>query len=393
MVSDFPARTYLDHAASTPVAPAVLEKMLPYFADEFGNPSSLHRFGQRAEAAVEGARRQVAEVLNAQPEEILFTSGGSESDNLALRGAAHMARKQRGANHILITPVEHPAVTRTADDLAENYGFEVEYLPVDELGRTAVQDLERRLRPETAAVSVIYGNNEIGTLNPIAELAECCASHGVAFHTDAVQAAAHVRLNLSTLQVDLLSISGHKLNAPKGIGVLFVRGDTPLLPHLTGGAQEFGLRAGTSNTPLVVGLAEGLAITQNALHTTSGQLVAMRDRVISTVLETIPHSRLTGHPLVRLRNHCSFVFRGAAGNDLIALLDSRGFACSSGSACKTGNPEPSEVLLALGYSPDWASGALRVTLGTETTHAELDHFLDALPECVEAARLIQSSPA
>ncbi|MBI3159326.1 MAG: cysteine desulfurase [Chloroflexi bacterium] len=393
MVSDFSSRTYLDYAASTPVDPRVLEKMLPYFTDTFGNPSSTHWYGQRSEAAIEAARRQIADVLCIQPEEILFTSGGSESDNLALRGAAWMTRETRGANQILITPVEHPAVAKTARALAAHHGFQLEYAPVDTFGGTTPQDVEPLLRTSTAVVSIIHGNNEIGTINPVAEIAEVCAASSVLLHTDAVQAAAHLPLNLSKIRADLVSLGGHKLHGPKGIGALFVRRGTPLLPILTGGSQEFGLRAGTSNVPLIVGLAEALAITQAELAQTTGKIMAMRNKLVAEVLEAIPDSILTGHPEARLRNHSSFAFKGVNGSELLMLLDGQGFACSSGSACKTGNPEPSETLLALGLAPEWASGSLRVTLGPQTTDAEIQRFLSVLPGVIETARALESQTA
>lgn len=378
-------RIYLDYAATTPVDPRVMEVMQPYFSEVFGNPSSIHAFGQRADAALEDAREQLARRLNCRPEEVLFTACGSESDNLALRGVAHATP---GANHILISPVEHHAVSRTAEQLAEQFGFDVEMLPIDEYGRVDPRDVAERLRPETALVSVIDANNEIGTLNPIAEIGAICRERDVPFHTDAVQAAAHFPIDVQALNVDLLSIGAHKFYGPKGVGALFVRDGVPLLPQQTGGSQEFGRRAGTENTPYIVGMAAAFDLAQEESLVRAEHLRPLRDTIIETVLDEIPNSKLTGHPLRRLPNHASFVFEGIDGNDLLMMLDLAGFACSSGSACKTGNPEPSEVLTALGLPRQWSLGSLRVTLGKDSTKSEVDAFLQVLPVLVEKVRLL-----
>ena len=383
-------RTYLDYAATTPVDPRVLEKMLPYFSDIFGNPSSIHTFGQQAEAALETARNMVAGVLNCGQDEVIFTSCGSESDNLALRGVALAARKITNANHILISPVEHHAVSRTAEQLATLHGFEVEYLPVDRTGYVDPDAVAARLRPDTAIVSVIYANNEIGTINPIAEIGAVCREHGVSFHTDAVQAAAYLSVDVEKLNIDLLSIGAHKFYGPKGVGALYIRKGTPILPIITGGSQEIGLRAGTSNIPLIVGLAEALRLASEEKHSRSALLRPLRDKIIETVLEEVSDSDLTGHPEMRMPNHASFVFRSVDGNLLLSMLDIAGFACSSGSACKTGNPEPSEVLLALGYPHEWAYGSLRVTLGTTSNYSQIESFLAALPNLIQRNRTLVS---
>jgi len=379
-------KIYLDYAATTPLDERVFEGMRPFFREHFGNPSSIHRYGQRAEAAVDEAHETVAAVLGCRPDEIVFTSGGSESDNLALRGAALAVREQTGANRILTSRAEHPAVSKTAADLEKHYGFQVEWLEVDEYGRVMPQVVERALTPQTALVSVMYANNEIGTINPIREIAEVCHRHGVLFHTDAVQAAAYLPLNVDALGVDLLSLGAHKFYGPKGVGALYVRKGTPLLPVLTGGGQENGRRAGTSNVPYLVGLAEALRLTAEEREARAAHVRPLRDRIIGTVLEEIPAARLTGHPVERLPNHASFVFEAADGNLLLQLLDAAGFACSSGSACKTGNPEPSEVMTALGLPRTWGLGSLRVTLGVHTTGGEVEQFLKTLPELVEKAR-------
>ena len=382
------SKIYLDYAATTPVDPRVLECMLPYFGEIFGNTSSVHTFGQQAEAALEEARETLAQGLNCAPKEVIFTSCGSESDNLALRGAAFSARKYRNADHILISPLEHPAVIRTAQQLASLNGFEVEYLPVDEWGRVHVQDVADRLRPTTALVSVMYSNNEIGTINPIAEIGFLCRNQGIPFHTDAVQAAAYLPVNVEELNVDLLSLGAHKFYGPKGVGALYVRQGTPILPVLTGGGQEFGLRAGTHNTPYIVGMAEAFHLAQTEREARQAHVTPMRDHIIAQVLESIPDSRLTGHPDLRLHNHASFAFKDVDGNALIMMLDMEGYACSSGSACKTGDPEPSDVLTAIGLSPDWALGSLRVTLGAAVTPANVESFVKLLPEVVERARAL-----
>lgn len=379
-------KIYLDYAATTPVDPRVLDAMLPYFNDSFGNPSSVHRFGQRAEAAVDEAHETLAAVLNCCPDEIVFTSCGSESDNLALRGAALAVREQTGADWILVSRAEHPAVSKTAADLEKHYGFRLEWLEVDEFGRLTPEAVERAICKDTALVSVMYANNEIGTINPICEIAEVCHRHGVLFHTDAVQAAAYLPVDVAALGVDLMSLGAHKFYGPKGVGALHVRKGTPLMPVQTGGGQEHGLRAGTSNVPYIVGMAEALRLTAAEREVRTAHLRPLRDHLIGAVLESIPEARLTGHPAERLPNHASFVFDGADGNSLLQLLDASGFACSSGSACKTGNPEPSEVMAALGLPRAWGLGSLRVTLGVHTTAEEVEQFLIALPGLVEKAR-------
>jgi cysteine desulfurase len=381
-------KIYLDYAATTPVDPRVLEAMLPYFSTIFGNTSSVHTYGQQAEAALENSRQTLAEGLHCTPGEVIFTSCGSESDNLALRGVALAARGRHCADHILISPVEHHAVLRTAQQLARLQGFEVEYLPVDESGLVSPEEVAKRLRKTTALVSVIYANNEIGTINPVAEIGAVCRAHGVPFHTDAVQAAAYLPVDVEALNVDLLALGAHKFYGPKGVGALYVRKGTPIKPVLTGGSQEYGLRAGTHNTPYIVGMAEAFRLAQEEREQRTAQLRPLRDRIIGRVLEEIPEAQLTGRPEQRLPNHASFVFNQVDGNALLMALDLAGFACSSGSACKTGDPEPSEVLTALGFSRAWALGSLRVTLGAGTTPEHVEAFLDRLPELVQRVRAL-----
>ena len=381
---------YLDYAATTPLDPRVAHAMQPYFSEEFGNPSSVHGYGQRAEAALEEARQRLAERLNAQPEEIIFTSGGTESDNLALRGVALAARQDRGAAHLLISPVEHDAVAKTGGQLAEHFGFSLELLPVDEFGMVPPSEVAHRLRPETALVSVILGNNEIGTINPIGEIAAICRERGIPLHSDAVQSGAYLDLDVGKLGVDLLSMGAHKFYGPKGVGVLYVRRGTPLLPIQTGGNHEAGRRGGTPNVAYIVGMATAFELAQSELKVRTSRLSNLRDQLIAGVLAAIPDAKLSGHPTQRLANHASFVFKGVDGNALLMLLDDAGFACSSGSACKTGDPEPSKVLLALGLTPEWALGSLRVTLGIHTTNEDATAFLNALPQLVQRARSLET---
>ncbi len=377
---------YLDYAATTPVDPRVSEAMRPYFAERFGNPSSIHRYGQQAEAAVDLAREQVADVLKCQPEEIVFTSCGSESDNLALRGAALAARESTGANWIITSRAEHHAVSKTAEQLEKYYGFQVEWLDLEPDGTVSAEAVERAICDKAALVSVMYANNEIGTVNPIAEIAKVCHSHNVLLHTDAVQAAAYLPVAVNTLGADLVSLGGHKFYGPKGVGALYVRKGTRLIPAQTGGGQEHGLRAGTQNVPYIVGFAEALRLADAERAKRTEHVRPLRDRIIGTVLETIEDARLTGSADCRLPNHASFVFKDVDGNLLLTLLDAAGFACSSGSACKTGNPEPSEVMSAIGLPREWALGSLRITLGSGSTASEIGAFLDALPGLVEKAR-------
>ena len=379
---------YLDYSATTPVDPRVLEAMTPYFTSLFGNPSSVHRYGQVAEAAIESARETVASILNCRPEEIIFTSCGSESDNLALRGAAYALREKTGAKWILASRTEHPAVTKTLKNLEKYEGFQAEWLEVDEYGRVTPEIVSNAVCSDTAVVSVMYANNEIGTLNPIREIAEICRTNHILFHTDAVQAAAYLPVDVQALGVDMMSLGAHKFYGPKGVGVLYVRKGTPLIPHLTGGGQESGLRAGTQNVPYIVGFAEALRLVSEERAQRAAHVQPLRDRIIGTVLETIPDSRLTGDMASRLPHHASFAFKDVDGNLLLTLLDAAGFACSSGSACKTGNPEPSEVMNAIGLSRDWGLGSLRVTLGNDTQPEHVESFLRVLPGLVEKARIL-----
>ncbi|MES0359461.1 MAG: cysteine desulfurase family protein [Anaerolineales bacterium] len=380
---------FLDYASTTPVDPRVVEAMMPYFNQNYGNSSSIHYYGQQAERALEDSRQVVAELLGAQPGEIIFTSCGSESDNLALRGVAFAERRQRGAAHILISSVEHHAISNTAYQLQDLHGFEIEIIPVDQFGMVSLNDLASLIRPDTAIVSVIHANNEIGTINPITEIGEICRTRGVPFHTDAVQGAAHLPINVETLNVDLMSIGAHKFYGPKGVGALYVRRGTPIFPVLTGGGQENNLRAGTHNIPYIVGLAKSFELAQEGHQARLDHYLSMRDRIMNRILDKIPSSKVTGHPIQRLPNHASFVFKDVDGNTLLMMLDAAGYSCSSGSACKTGDPEPSDVLLTLGYSREWALGSLRVTLGQMTSSNEVEGFLETLPNLVQQVRALK----
>ena len=377
---------YLDYSATTPVDSRVVDAMTPFFSASFGNPSSVHRFGQVAEAAIDSAREAVARVLNCRPDEIIFTSCGSESDNLAIRGAAYALREKTGATWILASRAEHPAITKTLLHLEKYEGFLIEWLDVDERGFVTPEIVAKAICSNTAIVSVMYANNEIGTINPIKEIAEICQANNILFHTDAVQAAAYLPVDAQSLGVDMMSLGAHKFYGPKGVGALYVRKGTPLVSHLTGGGQEFSLRAGTQNVPYIVGLAEALRLTNEEREQRTAHVKPLRDKIIGTVLESISDSCLTGDMESRLPHHASFAFKDVDGNLLLTLLDAAGFACSSGSACKTGNPEPSEVMNAIGLSRDWGLGSLRVTLGISTTTEDVESFLSALPSLVEKAR-------
>jgi len=380
---------YLDYSATTPVDSRVLDAMTPYFSASFGNPSSVHRLGQLAEAAIDSAREAVARVLNCQPNEIIFTSCGSESDNLAIRGAAYAMREKTGAKWILASRAEHPAITNTLKHLEKYEGFLIEWLDVNEQGFVTPEAVTKTICDQTAIVSVMYANNEIGTINPIKEIAEICRVNHILFHTDAVQAAAYLPVDVNYLGVDMMSLGAHKFYGPKGVGALYIRKGTPLVSQQTGGGQEFSLRAGTENVPYIVGFAEALRLASEEREQRIANVKPLRDKIIGTVLETIHDSQLTGDMETRLPHHASFAFKDVDGNLLLTLLDAAGFACSSGSACKTGNPEPSEVMNAIGLTRDWGLGSLRVTLGKDTTPGHVDSFLKALPELVGKVRQLK----
>lgn len=368
---------YLDHAATTPVDERVLAEMWPYMREAYGNPSSLHSLGQETRFALDTARDRVAALLCAQAREIIFTSGGTEADNLAIRGVL-WDRKDRG-RHLIVSSVEHEAVLETAHEM-ERLGWEISILPADEHGVIRPEALQAALRPDTVLVSVMMANNEVGTLQPIAELAALAREAGALFHTDAVQAVGAMPVHPETLGVDLLSLSGHKLYGPKGVGALWVRHGVRLAVQITGGGQERERRSGTENVPAIVGLGAACELAAEALAAGEPErIAALRDRLIRGILDRIPDALLTGHPTERLPNNASFVFPGMEGEPILLNLDFEGVAASSGSACATGAIEPSHVLLAMGIAHDIASGALRLTLGRENTEADVDAVLDILP--------------
>jgi len=379
-----PKNIYLDHSATTPVDPRVVEQMLPYFTEKFGNASSLHRWGQAALAALDESRRIIADILGASPKEIVFTSGGSESDNLALRGVAFALRSK--GNHLITTPIEHHAILNTAAQLEKEFGFEVTRVPVDRLGRVNPDDIARAITPRTILISVMYANNEVGTIEPLAEIAKIAKQRGVLLHTDAVQAGGYLPLDVNQLGVDLMSLGAHKFHGPKGVGVLYVRNGTPLLPMQTGGSHERNRRAGTENIPYIVGIATALKIAQDERETTNARLLALREKLIEGILERVVGAQLTGDPKDRLPGHASFVIPGAIGDEMVLGLDLAGVAGSTGSACTAGSIEPSHVLAAMGYPADLARGALRLTLGRNNTEAEVEYAINAVSDVVRKLR-------
>lgn len=374
---------YLDHSATTPTDPRVLEAMLPYFSEVYGNTSSAHSMGRKAESAIEDARERIAAVLNCKPAEIVFTSGGSESDNLAVRGAAWTARQQDKGLHLITSPVEHSAVGVTMSQLSEVAGFEHSVVPVDEFGQVTVEAFEALCRDDTTLASIMYANNEVGTVQPIAELAKAAHERGFLFHTDAVQAAGQLLLDVQALDVDMMSMSAHKFYGPKGVGALYVREGIDLVPHQSGGTHESGRRAGTLNTPGIVGMAVALELAYNELEERTKHYQTVRDALIDGILSTVPGARLTGHPEQRLPSHASFVIGGVEANILLLHMDTKGVAGSSGSACKTGNPKPSNILLAMGYDDDSARTGLRLTVGRSTTLEDIHYAVEAIASAVE----------
>jgi cysteine desulfurase len=374
---------YLDHAATTGTDPRVVEAMLPYFADRWGNPSSVYSLGRTARRAVDRARDSLAEVLACKPNELIFTSCGTESSNLAIKGVA-FARQAEG-RHLVTVKTEHHAVLHSFEWLERWFGFEVTYLEVDRYGCLELAALEAALRPDTTLVSVMYANNEIGTIHPLAEIARLLKPRGITFHTDAVQAGGSLEIAVDQLGVDLLSLSGHKLYAPKGVGLLYVRRGTPLLPQLQGGGQERAQRAGTENVPYIVGLARAAELAYGELAARQRHFARTRDRLL-TLQERVAGVELTGHPTERLPNSASFVFAGADGESILLNLDQEGIFASSGSACTAGSLEVSHVLKALGLTPELAAGSLRLTTGLNTTEEDIDAVLAVLPGVVERIR-------
>ncbi len=375
---------YLDHAATTPIDPRVLEAMLPYLGERFGNPGGLYATGRVARDAMEDAREMAAVFLGCRPQEIIFTSGGSEADNLALRGVIQASPRHTGL-HLITSSIEHHAVLRTAEALSLT-GVDVTFLVPDRYGVVHPEQVRTALRPETVLVSVMHGNNEVGALQPVAEIGALCRERGVLFHTDAVQTAGCVPINVRRMPCDLLSLSGHKLYGPKGIGLLYRRMGIPLQPQITGGDQEHALRAGTENVAGIIGLGKALELAQAVMNDEASRVSELRDRIITGVLAGIPTAELTGPIADRLPNHASFVFEGIEGEPLLLNLDRLEICASSGAACASGSIEPSHVLLAMGMSPSRARGALRLTLGRGTTAAEIDQVVRDLPGLVDSLR-------
>ena len=376
---------YLDNAATTRVSDTALSAMLPYFQEQYGNPSSLYAFGQEAKEALERARETVAGLLNCEAREIIFTSGGSEADNQAIRSAAAIGARA-GKRHIISTAFEHHAVLHTLSKL-EKEGFEVTLLDVHENGVVRPEELVSAIRPDTCLVTVMYANNEIGTIQPIAEIGRICREKGVLFHTDAVQAAGHIHIDVQAQNIDLLSLSAHKFHGPKGVGALYARRGITLSSLIEGGAQERGKRAGTENTAAVMGMAAALEEACRNMEGNGARMTALRDRLISG-LSQIPHSVLNGDAESRLPGNVSFCFEGIEGEALLLLLDDRGICASSGSACTSGSLDPSHVLLAIGRPHEVAHGSLRLTLSEETSEADIDYTIKAVKEVVTYLRSI-----
>ena len=374
---------YADHAATTAMSEAAIEATTRCMREEYGNPSSLYRIGQRAKETLEKAREEIAAVIGAQAREIFFTSGGSEADNQAIRSAA-LAGKKKGKNHIISTAFEHHAVLHTLEQL-KTEGFEVTLLDVHENGVVLPEEVEAAIRPDTCLVTVMYANNEIGTIQPIREIGAVCRAHQVLFHTDAVQAAGPLAIDVQAENIDYLSASAHKFHGPKGTGFLYARRGVPLLPLINGGAQEKGKRAGTENLPGIVGMAAALKETVAERDTEAARLTALRDRLIAGLGE-IPHSALNGDTEKRLPGNVSFCFEGIEGESLLLLLDEKGISASSGSACTSGSLDPSHVLLAIGRVHDVAHGSLRLTLGRENTPEDVEYIISAVKDVVAYLR-------
>ena len=380
-------RIYMDNGATTRVTEPVFEAMKPYFCEIWGNPSSAHQFGYVSRHAIDAAREQVAKAINADVGEIYFTGCGTESDNWAVRGAAYQNIKK--GKHIITTTIEHHAILHTCQQL-EKEGFEVTYLPVDEYGFVTPEQLDAAIRPDTTLVSIMTANNEIGTIEPIAELAAVCKKHGVLFHTDAVQAIGSVKIDVKAMGIDMLSMSGHKFHAPKGIGVLYIRKGVRLQRFMNGGAQEKTQRAGTENLASIVGIGKAIEIATADIDGHNAQLSAIRDHMIDRIMKEIPYTKLNGHPTQRLPGNVNVCFRFIEGESLLMLLDSNGIAASSGSACTSGSLDPSHVLLAIGLPHEIAHGSLRLSLCEENTLEEADYVVDKLVQIV--ARLRSMSP-
>ena len=374
---------YADNAATTKLSPAVLEAMMPYLTEEYGNPSSLYRFGNHAKRAIEQARKEVADVLGAEPFEILFTGGGTEADNWVKEIMRSL--KARGKNHFITSAVEHHALLHSAQRLQKE-GFEVTFIPVDREGQIDPEQVRAAIRPETGLVWIMFANNEIGTIYPIKEIGAICRQAGVLFHTDAVQAAGHLPINVKEMNIDLLSLSAHKFHGPKGVGAFYCRRGIPLPSLIDGGAQERGKRAGTENVAGIVGLGAALRLANEEMSQTSARVSAMRDRLIDGILQTVPMCRLNGPRHNRLPGNCNISFLGIEGESLLLRLDLAGIAASSGSACASSSLDPSHVLLAIGLPHEVAHGSVRLSLSDYNTEEDVDYILEKLPEIVSTLR-------
>lgn len=376
-------KVYMDNAATTKLSPDVLNAMMPYLTDIYGNASSVHAFGREAREGVEHARNQVAAAINASPDEIFFTAGGTESDNMAIKGVAHKYAKK--GKHIITTAIEHHAVLHTCEAL-EKEGYEVTYLPVDEDGLISVEQVRAAMRDDTLIVTVMFANNEVGTIEPIAEIGALCRERNVLFHTDAVQAVCHIPIDVRAMNIDLMSISAHKFHGPKGIGALYCRKGIVLEPVIVGGAQERKRRAGTENVAGIVGLGAAIERAHKNMAADMARVSALRDKLISGILKDIPHVKLNGHPTQRLPQNVNFSIRYIEGESILLMLDINGIAASSGSACTSGSLDPSHVLLAMGIPHEIAHGSLRLTLSDMTTDEEVDYVLETLTKTVKRLR-------
>lgn len=374
---------YLDHAATTATDPKVLETMLPYFHEHYGNPSSIYSMSRVSKNVIENAREILANAIGAAPREIVFTSGGSESDNFAIKGVAQALRDK--GNHIITSQIEHHAVLYTCKFLEKN-GLTVTYLPVDHDGIVKLNELEKAIAPQTILITVMHANNEIGTIQPIRQIGEIARKHGITFHTDAVQTFGHIPVNVDDLNVDLLSISGHKFYGPKGVGALYIRRGTKITPLIHGGDQEHRRRASTENVPGIIGMGKAVEIALATMDSEAKRQIALRDEFIKTLLDTIPDTILNGHPVNRLPNNVNISFEGIEGESILLNLDMEGIAASTGSACSSSSLEPSHVLLSIGLTHEFAHGSVRFSLGRNTTKEELDYVAEILPGIIKKLR-------
>jgi len=374
---------YLDNAASTQIHEDVLNSMLPYLKEQYGNPSSMHRYGRLSHKAIEKARKQIASLINAEPSEILFTSGGTESNNTALRGIS----MKNPSSQIITSSIEHDAILEPCKKLTQN-GFDVDYLPVNQFGMVECSDLENQISEKTSLVSIMFGNNEVGTIQPISEIAKICNEHKVPFHTDAIQAVGKIPIDVKELDIDLLSISSHKLYGPKGIGALYIKNGIDIDPVILGGGQEHGLRSGTENVAGIVGFGKACEIAKNNLNENISQMKKLRDTLVEKILNEIPKVILNGHPQSRLPNNAHFTFLGVNGEDLIIKLDEYGIAASTGSACSVNTQKASHVLQAMGFSHEQITGSLRLTTGIFNDQKEIEQTVDVLKKVVKELRSV-----